>query len=153
MLPRAAAAALAVSRRTATSSSYHRWASTLVISEPLLEGGITPAGTQSAVTAAQKLGNTSIDLLVVGGQAPTQIPDGVAKVYHVTGNGIDSDDQKRVVGETVAAAIQAVATSKDCNIVVGTSSKFGSSIVPRAAALLDVSPVTDILDIQDSSKI
>ena len=153
MLPTRTAAAV-IARRAASVSSvnYSRWASTLVVSEPLVDGGATPAATQSAVTAAKKLGNTSIDLLVVGGPAPTKIPDGVSKVYHVAGGKIDPNDQKHVVGETVAAAIEAVATSKDCNVVVGTSSKFGSSIVPRAAALLDVSPVTDILEIDDESE-
>lgn len=129
------------------------WASTLIVSEPLLDDGATPAAVQSAVTAAKHLGNSEMNLLVVGGPPPSQIPEGISKVYHVTGNGVDATSQSQVIGETVAAAVQATAAKDDCNVVVGTSTKFGSSIVPRAAALLDVSPVTDILEIQDASEL
>lgn len=114
------------------------WASTLVVSEPLVDGA-TPAATLSTATAAQQLGNDTVDLLVVGEAAPTHIPAGIAKVYHVP---LSSH-----LSETVANAIETVANTKDCNIVVGTSSKFGSTVIPRAAAQLDVSPVTDILEI------
>ena len=55
------------------------------------------------------------------------------------------------LSETVASAA-AEAAGDDCNIVMGTASKFGSTVVPRAAALLDVSPVTDILEIEDESE-
>ena len=43
-----------------------RWGSTLVVSEPLLETAVASPGTQATVTAAQKLNDNSIDLLVVG---------------------------------------------------------------------------------------
>jgi hypothetical protein len=128
-------------RRFSAASS--RWASTLVVSEPLTESGATPPGTQSSVTAAAQLGQ-DVDLLVVGDQAPSQVPAGVSNVYHVA-----IGDR---LAESVAAAIQAVATSKDCSIVLGTSSKFGSTVIPRAAALLDASPITDILEILDPSE-
>ena len=141
MLSRTAATS-SLRRFIASNTTAARWASTLVVSEPLLEDGATPPGTQSTVTAAQQLGQ-DIDLLVVGDQAPTQIPEGVSKVYHVP-----IGDK---LAETSATAIQAVATSKDCSIVVGTSSKFGSTVIPRAAALLEASPITDILEIHDTS--
>ena len=118
-------------------------ASTLVISEPLNDDGSTPAGTQSTVTAATQLGDNDIHLLVVGDSAPTKVPQGVSKVVHVP-----IGDK---LSETVASAVLEAA-SDDCNLVVGTASKFGSTVVPRAAALLDVSPVTDILEIEDESE-
>ena len=96
------------------------------------------------MTAAQQLGQP-VDLLVVGSDAPQQVPDGLGRVFHVP-----IGDR---LAETVASAIQSVATSNDCNVVVGTSTKFGSTVIPRAAALLDASPITDILEIQDSSKL
>lgn len=116
-------------------------ASTLVISEPLDPDGVTSVATQSAVTAAAKLKNgNDIHLLVVGGASPTKVPLGISKVYHVP-----IDDK---LSETVASAV-AETVDNDCNVVVGASSKFGSTVVPRAAALLDVSPITDILEIED----
>lgn len=116
-----------------------------MVSDPLLLDGATPPGTQSTVTAAAKLGQP-ISLLVVGDSPPSKIPDGVTKVYHVA-NG----DR---LSESVASAIQAAvdASAGDTSVVMGTSSKFGSTVIPRAAALLNVSPITDILEIQDGSK-
>lgn len=122
-------------------SQSQRLASTLVISEPLDADGSTPAGTRSTVTAAAKLNNgNDIHLLVVGGTPPSKIPQGVSKVLYVP-----IDDK---LSETVANAVLE-AMDDDCNVVVGTQSKFGSTVVPRAAALLDVSPVTDVLEIED----
>lgn len=148
MISRAANAAVAKSLwkkglASATGRSpmvSHRMASTLVISEPLDADGSTPAGTQSTVTAATKLNNgNDIHLLVVGATTPSKVPKGVSKVLHVP-----IDDK---LSETVANAV--LAASDDCNVVMGTASKFGSTVVPRAAALLDVSPITDILEIED----
>jgi electron transfer flavoprotein alpha subunit len=131
-------------RRWAAASSSSRWASTLVLAEPLDSNGVTPGQTLSAVTAAAHFGQP-IDLLVVGEIPPTQIPAGVASVYYVP-----IADR---LAESAAAAIHAVATEKDCSIVLGTSSKYGSTVIPRAAALLDVSPITDILEILDESEL
>ena len=130
-------------RLVTTPSLSGRWASTLVVSEPLVEG-VTPPGTQATVTAAAKLGQP-VELLVVGADAPCRIPAGVSKVYHVA-----IADK---LAESVANAIQAaVKTSGETTVVMGTSSKFGSTVIPRAAALLNVSPITDILEIQDESE-
>ena len=129
------------------NANNNRMASTLVISEPLNEDGSTPAGTQSTVTAATKLNNgNDIHLLVVGGISPLKVPLGVSKVFHVP-----IDDK---LSETVANAVLESVNKNDddCNVIVGTASKFGSTVVPRVAALLDVSPVTDILEIEDESK-
>jgi electron transfer flavoprotein alpha subunit len=133
---------LGVSRRWAASTTTSsRFASTLVVSDPLTPAGETPPATQSAVTAASKFGQP-VDLLVVSSTVPTKIPQGVQKLYHVP-----IGDR---LAESVASSIQAVVRDKGCNIVVGIASKFGSTIIPRAAALLDVSPITDVLEIQDA---
>lgn len=133
------------SSSAAAAAAAARWASTLVVSEPLVDGGTTPPGTQSTVTAAAQLGQP-VELLVVGDMAPTQIPAGVSKVYHVA-----IGDK---LSETVALAIQAAvaASGGETSVVMGASSKFGSTVIPRAAALLNVSPITDILQIEDDSK-
>lgn len=142
LLRRLVATATTNSNSNSAAQAASRWASTLVVSEPLVDGA-TPPGTQSTVTAANQLGQ-AVDLLVVGDVAPSKVPVGVTNVYHVP-----IGDR---LAETVASAIQSVATSKDCSVVMGSSSKFGSAIIPRAAALLQVSPITDILQIQDESK-
>jgi len=116
-----------------------RFGSTLVLSDPLTPEGETPPATQSAVTAAQKLGADSIELLVVSETAPTKVPAGVSKVYHAAAT--------RALAETIASTLQSTSSKNSYDFVVGTSSKFGSTVIPRAAALLGVSPVTDIVDI------
>ena len=68
--------------RTLASTNGIRFASTLVISDPLTDNGETPAPTQAAVTAASKFGQ-AVDLLVVSSTKPSKVPDGVTNVYHV----------------------------------------------------------------------
>jgi len=115
------------------------WGSTLVLSDPLTPDGHTPPPTQSAITAAAKLGGDSIELLVVGDAPPTKIPAGVSKVYFAAA--------PRAAAETVASTLQATSGAGSYDYVVGTSSKFGATVIPRVAALLGVSPVTDIIEI------
>ena len=133
-----------VSRRLLTrcpcslTTVAHRYASTLVIAEPLVNGVVSPA-TCSTVTAAHQVGGDDISLLVVSASTPTQVPAGVSHVYYVA-----CADQ---LAETVADAVQAVANLKEFGHIIAPSSKFGSSVVPRAAALLSLSPVTDVTQI------
>jgi electron transfer flavoprotein alpha subunit len=138
------------SRRLLTRCSWSlttaapRNASTLVIAEPLVNGVVSPA-TCSTVTAAHQVGGDDISLLVVSASSPTQVPAGVSHVYHIA-----CSDQ---LIETVADAIQAVVKGKDFGHIMAPSSKFGSSVVPRAAALLSLSPVTDVTQILEPSKL
>lgn len=128
---------------TATISAARCWGSTLVLSDPLVDG-VTPAATQSCVSAAAKLGGDSIELLVVGDSAPKQVPAGVAKVIHA--------NAEKPVSETIASTVKAAAEKSSYDYVVGTSSKFGSTVIPRAAALLGASPVTDIIEVVSPGK-
>ena len=68
--------------RTLASTNGIRFASTLVISDPLTDNGETPAPTQAAVTAASKFGQ-AVDLLVVSETKPSKVPESVTNVYHV----------------------------------------------------------------------
>ena len=129
-----------ISKRLLQSTT--RYASTLIVAEPLLDGAIVSPATQSAVTAAQELGGDDLSLLVVDGAVPTQVPDGVSKVYHVP-----IGDK---LTESVATAVQHLCTAHSWGHVVTPSSKFGSTFLPRAAALLNVSPVTDVIEIVES---
>jgi len=135
-------ASLSSLKRHASARATARFASTLVVSEPLTDAAETPAGTRSAVTAAAKLGQDPVHLLVVSESAPSKVPAGVSKVYHVP-----IGDR---LAETVASAIQTVVPISDASVVLGTASKFGSTVIPRAAALLNVSPITDIMEIHDA---
>lgn len=126
------------SRVVSRSLTLHcRWSSTLVIAEPLTGDGSVAPATCSAVTAAGQLGD-AVTLLVVGDKAPTAAPK-VSKIIHASVSA-------QPTPETVASTIQAALGDHD--IVLGTSTKFGATVIPRAAALLDASPVTDIIKIE-----
>jgi electron transfer flavoprotein alpha subunit len=125
--------------------SHHKMMSTLVLSEPIdSTSTTTPAATCSAVTAAHALQDSSepITLLVVGSTVPSQIPSGVSKIVHY------ESSSNELTSEAVALAVAgAVQNDPDITHVVGASTKFGASVVPRAAAMLQVSPITDVVQI------
>jgi electron transfer flavoprotein alpha subunit len=122
-----------------------RYVSTLVIADPLVNGVVSPA-TCSTVTAAQKVGGDDITLLVVSPSPPTQVPMGISHIYHVA-----CGDQ---LTETVADAVQTVVNGagKEFGHIMAPASKFGATVVPRAAALLSLSPVTDVTEILEPSE-
>ncbi|KAL7560808.1 hypothetical protein ACA910_013294 [Epithemia clementina (nom. ined.)] len=128
-----------------TSPALRRWASVLVVSDSP-NANLLP-GTQSAVTAAQQIGKgDDVVLLTVGHEGPpTQVPEGVTSVFYCA-------TKAMALPETFALAIQQVATSKldDCMAIVCPGTKTGSSLIPRAAALLNVSPMSDIIQVIDS---
>ena len=138
------------SRIQSQLNSKMRTMSTLVLSEPIGSapaGAATtstiPAATCSAVAAAQSLheGSDPITLLVVGSHVPSHIPSGVSKVLHY-------ESSCELTSEVVAMAVaDAVADDPDVKHVLGASTKFGASIVPRVAAMLQVSPITDVVQI------
>ena len=122
------------------SSQCFRYASTLVVAD----AGI--ASTQSAVTAASQLGGDQIDLLVVGESAPSMIPTGVTTTHFVATHS--------KLPETTAAAIHHVIANSHTRYshLVTAHTKVGSTVLPRASALLGVSPVTDVLRIESHGK-
>ena len=144
------AAAAAAATRPGTYYGSARFASVLVVSDPLSEDGSLPVATQSAVTAAMKwlqvTGDATNDciLLTTGPAGPSSSLEGVTKAVNAT------TDSKVV--ETAANAIQQAAEKYSPDVIMGTATKWGSSVIPRAAALLQKSPLSDVLEIIDASK-
>uniref|UniRef100_A0A7S3LCZ6 Electron transfer flavoprotein alpha/beta-subunit N-terminal domain-containing protein n=1 Tax=Amphora coffeiformis TaxID=265554 RepID=A0A7S3LCZ6_9STRA len=125
-----------------------RFASVLVVSDPLVEDGSLPVATQSAVTAAlqwlKATGDTTNDciLLTTGPAGPTSSLEGVTQSVNAT------TDSKVV--ETAANAIQQAAEKYSPDLIMGTATKWGSSVIPRAAAMLQKSPLSDVVEIIDA---
>ncbi|GAX26175.1 electron transfer flavoprotein alpha subunit [Fistulifera solaris] len=116
------------------------WASTLIVADP---GPSAPAC--AAVTAAKQLNaDDTIDLVFVGTQAPQEVPSGVNSVFFYK-------SAETPTAETVAACVADAASGYDR--IIGTSTKFGATVLPRLAALVNASPVTDITSVIDSSTV
>jgi len=103
------------------------------------------AATLNAVTAASQMGG-DVHVLVAGsgaGEVAAQAAKvaGVAKVLHA-----DSDLYKDSVAVEVANLM--VSLAGDYSHIVAASTTTGKDIMPRVAALLDVSQVSDIITVE-----
>lgn len=128
---------------TTASRQASRFASTLILADPLTKDGATTPATAAVVAAAQQLpGCTDIDVLTVSSVAPTSVPSNVSTTIHATTSGTPTS-------EVIAAALQEyVSKNSDVKYLLTASTKYGSAVVPRVAALLGVSPITDVLEVQ-----
>ena len=107
------------------------------------DGSAVNQPTRSAIAAAAKLGG-EVHLLVSGATAAARsaaaIP-GVAKVLHAEG-----DDH--MLAEPLAALLTSLAPNYSHLLAPATA--VGKNVMPRAAALLDVQPLSDISGVVDA---
>lgn len=68
---------------------------------------------------------------------------GVSKVLTA-----EAADFKGLLPEVVAPLVVATQNSLKSSHIVAGSSAFGKSVLPRIAALLDVSPISDVIEIK-----
>jgi len=129
------------------SNHLKRLQSTLIIAEHNNET-LLPI-TQNAITAAKKLGG-EITVLVAGtkcGPAAEAVAksSGLAKVLVA-----ESDAFKGFTAESITPLI--VDTQKKFNFthIIAGASAFGKALLPRVAAKLDVSPVSDVIGIKSA---
>jgi len=137
------------SRQFTAQFSQHlkRLQSTLVIAEHNNET-LAPI-TQNALAAAKKIGG-EITVLVAG----TKCGPAVEKLAKA--NGLkrvlvaESDAFKGFTAESVTSLI--LATQKQFNFthILAGSTAFGKAVLPRVAAKLDASPVTDVIGIKSA---
>ncbi|OIW08304.1 hypothetical protein TanjilG_02980 [Lupinus angustifolius] len=132
------------------SSSSTRYGSTLVIAEH--EGGVIKAPSLSAILAATSL-NSSISLLLAGSGSSLHQAASQASSTHPSISQVlvaDSDKFKNPLAEPWAKLVHLVHQSGGYSHIIAASSSFGKNVMPRAAALLNVSPITDVTRISDS---
>jgi hypothetical protein len=130
---------------------HSRDASTLIVADPMdaASSSWSPA-TQAAVTAAHQWHpDHRLIVLVAAPTLPSSIPRGVSHVVHVTTDHLIAEPVARAIANTVQQASSGA--DAICH-VVGASTKWGATVVPRAAALLQTSPVTDVATIVDERK-
>ncbi|KAE8654240.1 Electron transfer flavoprotein subunit alpha [Hibiscus syriacus] len=121
-------------RKLLHSTFASRSASTLVLAEH--EGGSIKAQSLSAVVAANSVSRDNpVSLLLAGSGSSLQQAAEKAATCHPS------------ISQPWAKLIQLVQLKGGYSHVIASSGSFGKNILPRAAALLDVSPVTDVVEI------
>ena len=119
---------------------------TLVIAEH--NGKEISAATLSVVTAAKELG-APVDMLVASNGAGDVVNhaksvDAVEKVLHFSSQAFENE-----LAEDLAACI--VEASSAYTYFLASSSTSGKNNLPRAAALLDIQQISEVIEIIDSS--
>ncbi|XP_076261585.1 electron transfer flavoprotein subunit alpha wal [Rhynchophorus ferrugineus] len=129
------------------SGQLRRFQSTLVIAEHNNET-LSPI-TQNTLTAAKKLGG-ELTVLVAGtkcGPAAEALAkaEGLSKVLVA-----ESEAFKGFTSENLAALIVATQNQNKYTHIVAGASSLGKSLIPRLAAKLDVSPISDVIGIKSA---
>ncbi|GGF49526.1 electron transfer flavoprotein subunit beta [Aliidongia dinghuensis] len=108
------------------------------------DGQAIKDATLSAVAAASKLG--SVDLLVVG-QSVRGVADAAARIANAEKVKLaEAEAYAHQLAENVAPLVQQLMVEYDAFIAAATTT--GKALAPRAAALLDVMQVSDILSVE-----
>ena len=124
-------------------------ANILVITEHH-EGALAPS-TLATVSAAQATGLGAVHMLVAGDAAAKPAADAAAQVAGVEKVlWAESADLKWPLAEVMAPLIKELAGGYDA--VFAPASTFGKDVLPRAAALLDVPQVSDIIEVLGSNQ-
>ncbi|XP_049874821.1 electron transfer flavoprotein subunit alpha, mitochondrial [Pectinophora gossypiella] len=136
------------SRQLFFSTQLRRLQSTLVVAEHNNEA-LSPI-TQNVLSAAKKIGG-DISVLVAGtkcGPAAEAIAkaNGISKVLVA-----ESDAFKGLTAESLTPLILATQKQFSFTHIVAPATAFGKALLPRVAAKLDVSPITDIIGVKDAN--
>ncbi|KAJ8936006.1 hypothetical protein NQ314_012532 [Rhamnusium bicolor] len=127
------------------SSQFKRFQSTLIIAE-INNEGLLPI-TQNALTAAKKLGG-DISVLVAGvkcGPASEALSkaNGLSKILVA-----ESEAFKGFTAESLTPLVINAQKQFNYTHIIAGASAFGKALLPRIAAKLDVSPVSDVIAIK-----
>ncbi|GFZ06517.1 electron transfer flavoprotein alpha [Actinidia rufa] len=133
-------------------ASNYKLLSTLVLAEH--EGGSITASSVSAVEAAKSLSeDNSVSILLAGsGTSLKEAAEHAASCHPSVSQVLmsDSDKLSHALAEPWARLIHLVQQKGSYSHIIAASGSFGKNILPRAAALLDVSPITDVIEISGS---
>ncbi|KAJ3329817.1 hypothetical protein HDU76_007085 [Blyttiomyces sp. JEL0837] len=134
-----------LSQNVASSRFGLRNASTLVVIEH--KDNKLSSASLNAITAASKLGGSVAAL--VAGSAPDAVAASVAAVPGVIKVLVAKDAAyEHTLAETYAPLIASAARDGGFSHVVTSHTAFGKNVMPRAAALLDVAQISDVVAIE-----
>ncbi|CAN6302891.1 unnamed protein product [Urochloa humidicola] len=133
------------------AQSVRRFASTLVVAEH--EGGFVKPSSLSALAAAEAIAKENKISVLLGGSGPAlhKAADHAASSHPLVAEVLvaDSEALAHPLAEPWAELLQSVQQKGGYSHVIASSTSFGKNLLPRAAALLDVSPVTDVTAIKE----
>ncbi|XGW19567.1 hypothetical protein V3C99_003425 [Haemonchus contortus] len=133
--------------RVVRQNGVFRFNSTLVIAEHD-ETKLAPI-TLNAISAAGKLGS-DVSVLVTGANA-SKVAEQVAKVAGVKKVLVAQDDKlKNNLPERVAPVVLASHKQFNFSSIIAGASAFGRGIIPRVAAKLDCSPISEVIQIHSA---
>lgn len=131
---------------TKCCSRSSRFASSLVLAEHD-DDKLNPI-TLNAISAASKLGDVSV---LVAGTSARKVAEQVAKIENVKRVIIATDDQlKSQLPEQMAHVVLASHEQFKFESILAGATAFGRGLIPRVAAKLDVSPISDVTAIHSS---
>jgi len=133
---------LFLSSNTLRKTLRQQAVSTLVVAEPSETNLLTPS-TLSTITAAKKLHSGPISILSLSSVLfePSSIPKSICSILRPKIN------LANILMETATVAITAAQSKYSYTHIVGPSTMFVSSLLCRLAAKLDVSPLTDVIEV------
>lgn len=141
-------------RSSPLPSSFLRSASTLVLAEH--EGSCVKASSLSAVVAAKSLGEENSISMLLAGSGPLlhEVAAHAASCHPAISQVLiaDSDRLKHALAEPWAKLVQLIQQRSGFSHIIAASGSFGKNTLPRAAALLNVSPITDVIEICGSNR-
>jgi len=121
--------------------------STLVVGEH--DGAAVSEGTLAAVAASAALGPVHV---LVGGEGSKAVAEATATVAGVSSvSYVDSAALTKGLAEEWTPVVLAAQAEGSHTHVVAGASAFSKSLLPRVAALLDVSQLSDVLEVKDEN--
>jgi electron transfer flavoprotein alpha subunit len=119
--------------------------SVLVLAEH--DGKKLSPGTLSCITAAKKINSGPVNVLVTGSNSKSAA-EAASKVTGVDAV-LEANDKKfdHAVAENVASLLVSLQKQQKFSHILAVASNEGKNILPRAAALLDAQPISDIVQV------
>ena len=143
---RAGIRSLKPSNASSLTSNRVRFSSTLLLIEE--QGGSASSSNLHALSAAAKLGFPVTALVGASTANAEKIAKTVAAYPGVEKVLVASNDAyAKNLAEPHAELISQVAKNGGFSHVITAHSQYGKNVLPRAAALLDVSPISDVIEI------
>ncbi|KAF3330778.1 electron transfer flavoprotein subunit alpha [Carex littledalei] len=137
--------------RTTFSQSIRRFISTLIVAEH--DGGFVKPSTLSAIAAAEVVSKeNSISVLLAGSGPSVEKAAQHAATCHPLVSEVlvaKAEELEHPMAESWAEIVKMVQQKGSYSHIMAASTSFGKNILPRAAAVLDVSPITDVVQISE----